>query len=1162
MSSDQDFISQVCNAFRKAVESASGVTLEGREREFRRILTQYLFDELLGWKGYSKIGEIYDIACFDDEDFPIVITETKWGVELTREIKEKLRRRIEELGSVKYGVFASERQFVIYAYEDYKLRDVAQVNVAEAVGVAKGEGYGLSEVARRRVLKLEQLKRGRLVWIEDPDYFERTYKEISVVKKEGVELLTENLKSVVGNLTSVLMNFFDSYWKRKEHYSGRFLENTFNDWLRLSMKSENFKKGNENERRKIVEVFCRETAYVLIGKILFTRICEDKDITKLTISGKGLAESVRYYEKRRKKPYLIIFDESREKIRKYYTHLYKLGYFDWWWISLEKIGVLRYEDKRIQNALEEDLNDSIKKMFRRFNRFDFTLVDRDILGDVYQGYLPPNERKQLGEFYTPKEVIEYILDAVGYKPQNEIRGKKILDPACGSGSFLVEATQRLIERYRRIGFNLKDPDEAKEIIEECIGSIYGLDIHPFACFIAEINLLFQLVDLYDTVRQKFKHYELSRINVYRTDSLAYAGAAIKLAEFFDNSRRKMLIEETKGAEKVKKTPFDFVVGNPPYVNFANVIKRAMSLKITATVEFYKTLLKKYRKKYKSAFWNFDIYFLFLEKGLNWLEDKGKLGFICSNQFMTRYYGKKLRKFLLENSSVRHIVDFGDSGVFKEATNYPCILILEKQGPVEPFKCVRVNAPKTNILHDIKSHIHFDKYEDEHYEIFTVIPSSLKVGIWLLAPPDEVKLIEKIENASKDKLSDLCQITTGLRIGEDGLFIVQQTRIIDNFLVEVCPMQYKKEMKTFIVERALLKPILKGENIRRWNILWRDLYVIFPHKEEADQFVSIKESTLKDEYPNVYKYFATHRGDLENRSQWGKSPVDWHGVWYAIMTPGKPEYYKGARILTPALTNTTNFSLSTSEQCFVGGTAGALAIIPKDKELTLHFLGLLNSNMFEFYLKQRTPIKSGAYFQFSKDALKSLPTKLPRTDIEKDIAHNVGNLVDQILGANKRKYYLVEKVKQFPTSYFEDNWSFEKLANIAKVHLSKSSYRISEKTIRTYPFKELEYPFREVFRIILATKEHIDFYSEEVASYVLGVLKTMSRITKRELLELKIPEQLHLKNLMFQYRNEREKIIENEKAVMELEKQIDDLVYRLYDITHRERRIIEKYLARS
>jgi len=430
------------------------------------------------------------------------------------------------------------------------------------------------------------------------------------------------------------------------------------------MKDEDYKKGREDERGKIVEVFCRETAYVLLGKILFTRICEDKGITKLTISGNGLAESLRYYEKRRKNPYLLIFDESREEIGKYYTHLYELGYFDWWWVSPEKIGVLENDEKKVQDILEENLNGTIKKMFRRFNRFDFADVDRDILGDVYQGYLPPNERKQLGEFYTPKEVIDYILDAVGYKPETEIQAKKILDPACGSGSFLVEATQRLIERYRRVGFEPNNPDDARQIINGCMSSIYGLDIHPFACFIAEMNMLFQLVDLYDTVRNKDRHFELPRLHIYQTNSLTFAGeTSLEIAEFMDNSRRAMLVQEIRGADKVKNLTFDFVVGNPPYVR---VQRLSDDLK-----EFY-------RSRFKSARGLFDVYVLFMERGIRWLTNRGKLGFITSNKFTQADYGKGIRKFILDNCIIHLFIDFGDTGVFREVTNYPSIYILEKQ----------------------------------------------------------------------------------------------------------------------------------------------------------------------------------------------------------------------------------------------------------------------------------------------------------------------------------------------------------------------------------------------------------------------------------------------------------------------------------------------------
>jgi len=136
----------------------------------------------------------------------------------------------------------------------------------------------------------------------------------------------------------------------------------------------------------------------------------------------------------------------------------------------------------------------------------------------------------------------------------------------------------------------------------------------------------------------------------------------------------------------------------------------------------------------------------------------------------------------------------------------------------------------------------------------------------------------------------------------------------------------------------------------------------------------------------------------------------------------------------------------------------------------------------------------------------------------------------------------------------------KLKNIAKVNLTKTSYKIS-KPLRTYSFKEIEPPFREVSRIIFAAREFVDFYSEEVASYILEVLKAFERLTKPELLELKIPHESNLRNVLNQYRKDKEQIVKNEKAVKELEKHIDDTVFRLYHITYKERRIIDNYLAK-
>ncbi len=167
---------------------------------------------------------------------------------------------------------------------------------------------------------------------------------------------------------------------------------------------------------------------------------------------------------------------------------------------------------------------------------------------------------------------------------------------------------------------------------------------------------------------------------------------------------------------------------------------------------------------------------------------------------------------------------------------------------------------------------------------------------------------------------------------------------------------------------------------------------------------------------------------------------------------------------------------------------------------------------------------------------------------------------KIISIKKTLLNLKYKIVHFPNPYLEDDWIFDKLMNQIKAQsLSKSLYTISDTSLKTNYLKDLY--GKETFRINLASNEYVDFSSEEVASYILDVLKTIKRITKRELLEMKIPQQPHLKNLLNQYRKDKEQIVKNEESVEELEKQIDDLVYKLYDITYPERKVIENYLKK-
>lgn len=1132
MSLNEDFVNKVCEAFKKAVESASGVTLEGREREFRRVLARHLFDETLDWEGHSKIGEIYDITCFDDENFPVIDVETKWGVKPTPEIEEKLRRRIEELGSVKYGVFASERSLIIYEYINHRLNQVTEVNVAEAVGVAKGE-YGLPEVGKKRILKLESLRRDRLVWTEKPEYFEKTYKEISLAKRDGLDLLTANLKGVVGDLTDVLIDFFESYWKRKNHYSSRFLESTFDEWLKISVKDEEFRKGDEKKRKGIIEIFCRETAYVLVGRLLFVRICEDKDISKQLISGKGLRESLEYFGKRdAENVYLHLFNESRHEIKKYYSHLHELGFFDWWVIEEVKKGTLLYDDEKNQMALDKNLDGNIRKSFRRLNRFDFSKVNRDILGDVYQGYLPSEERKRLGEFYTPKEVIEYILDAVGYRPENEIRGKLILDPSCGSGSFLVEALQRLIESYRIVGLSMKNPEDAEQIINECINSIYGLDIHPFASFITEMNMLFQFVDLFDVVRQKDKSYQLPRIRIHATDSLMPSKKPIELVDFFENSRRKVLVEETKGADKVKATKYDFVVGNPPYVRKERILPD------------YKDKLEKSFPDVSQG--DADLYVYFIASGIKWLNQNGKLGYIVSNKFVKTRYGKKLRKYIPYLCAVEQFLDFGDTSVFKEATNYPAIIVLRREledarRTANMLKVVNVHKEMENarqLIDHIVANMAKQEYSDDNLDIFETSQGSL-VENWNLVPRKELQLRNKIEGAANTrKLREFLKVTGGLETGRN----------------EVYCFDSKEEALQKEIDVDLLKPLITGEDVRKWDVCYKGRMLLYVSEVDIEK------------YPNTKRHLEKFRAILDPLSEEGrKSVLMRKKKWFELRKPVSPAIFESEKLVTPDISTENNFAYDDNkyycrETCFILTLSEQYQVEANEKKQRLkYFLGLLNSSLMEFCFRQISPFISGGYYRYRKQYLEQLPLMDTVAKNEK-LANEICRAVDQILENVVQNRSLKERIDTFPVLYIKESSESQKLLDLVVSHLTKTCYNISEKKPRASYLKDLN--GKEIFRVILADDEFVDFNSEVFASYVLELLKRKNEITKRELLELRLPHPTQLKSLLSVYSRDKQQLLENEKMIEKLGKQVDELVYRLYDMNNSEKRIVEDLLKKN
>jgi type I restriction-modification system DNA methylase subunit len=682
---------------------------------------------------------------------------------------------------------------------------------------------------------------------------------------------------------------------------------SFEVWKALYKEATNLDKNSREQVKKFAKslninnpnvelfLFCIQTYLALLMKLTVAEVAVQKGIANTStlrfLIGKDAIEGYR---------------GLKQKVQ-FLSSIFEEDVFDWF-LEPSKDDIKHYK-----NCV-----DLLVDIIDALDGLDFKELKSDLIRELYHGFFDRSTRRALGEFYTNEDVVYEILNLVGYSANhydlNNGTNQLLLDPSCGSGSFLVGAIARWREHIQNSRGN---PVKMANVLKYLTSNIVGIDIHPFAVAMARVNYILAILDLLTT--EVIQIVGDIRVPVYWSDSLITRKKVevspvvdIKipklgsfqlpdpediphdflvltlrraisntwslerfLSEFAEDKRldfqnvleklykwfiqRKLSGRDGRWLTVLLNSSIihsfigkcSYVVGNPPWVRIHS-IDEEIRQRLKENFEYYKTgwdpKLVQTPSRFKTQH---DYCLAFIESALSYLPKHGKLGFVITSKIMQALYAGIARSDLVKTNTIHVIKDYSSSGLelFKDAVNYPLLLVVEKAIPAtNNLTYVEVVTPKNKVI----------KWSVPQMELSLIRHDSRSP--WLIAPPsvrDSIRIMQKFP-----KIGDLYEVMRGIVTGNDDIYVVKEIRRpASGNLVTVTTNRTDPETEKKVstnIEPELIYPFVTGENIRPWayNI---NKYIIWTHDSNG--------SVLQKLPRHAQKYFDSVKEDLVKRDDY-------------------------------------------------------------------------------------------------------------------------------------------------------------------------------------------------------------------------------------------------------------------------------------------------------
>ncbi len=408
-------------------------------------------------------------------------------------------------------------------------------------------------------------------------------------------------------------------------------------------------------------------------------------------------------------------------------------------------------------------------------------------------------------------------------------------------------------------------------------------------------------------------------------------------------------------DEENKKGFDIVIGNPPYIQLQN---NSGELAQLYENRGYETLAR-----------TGDIYCLFYERGWQILKQGGHLCFITSNKWMRAGYGDKTRGFFASKTSPKLLIDFAGVKIFESATVDTNILLFEKNQNRKNTICAVADKQNDNCIKNLS-----DFVQQQHSVCEFATSDS-----WVILSPLEQSIKHKIEAVGTPLKDWDIQINYGIKTGFNDAFIISTEK--KNEILDNCQTPEERQRTA-----ELIRPILRGRDIKRYGYVDNGLYLINTHNGVKGKFPRINI----EEYPAIKAHLDQFWDKIEKRADQGDTPYNLRNCAYL-------EDFSKQQIVWIELSDDPKFALAEN-------ITSVNTVFFMTGEHIIHLLGLLNSKLITWYFRHCIGTTSGVgtnrWLKFTIEQIPMAPTdsklEIMAAEISKNYNENKNNEIDSLV----------------------------------------------------------------------------------------------------------------------------------------------------------------------